>query len=147
MFVRTVSTCCLAVLVIAPFAGCARPSPAAAIYTVLDRQVADWNNGDIDSFMHGYWKSDELTFTTPTGTTRGWQATSDRYRARYKTKEQMGRLQFDSLCVKTKDKDTAEVTGIYRQQVGDKTHSGRFTLQMRRIDGAWVIASDHTIPD
>jgi beta-aspartyl-peptidase (threonine type) len=34
--------------------------PEKAIRTVLDKQVAAWNNGNLDEFMTGYWKSPAL---------------------------------------------------------------------------------------
>jgi hypothetical protein len=34
----------------------------AAIYSIMDQQVACWNKGDLDCFMEGYWQSDSLMF-------------------------------------------------------------------------------------
>src|SRR5512132_3214165 len=35
---------------------------AADIRSVMDKQVAAWNAGDIDGFMAGYWRSPDLVF-------------------------------------------------------------------------------------
>lgn len=114
---------------------------------VLDRQVEAWNQGDIEGFMQGYWKSAELEFATPEGTTRGWQATLDRYRAKYPTREAMGTLSFERLCVTQKTPDDAEVSGRYRLDRKNDVLTGRFTLRMRRMDGEWVIVRDDTVGD
>src|SRR5437879_12391855 len=59
------------------------PSSEDAIRAVLDAQVAAWNRGDLEGFMAGYWKSENLTFMSGGTVTHGWQATMDRYRKRY----------------------------------------------------------------
>lgn len=129
------------------FAGCGRTGENDAVRSVLDRQVEAWNHGDVEGFMQGYWKSDELEFTTPDGTTRGWQATLDRYRTKYPTAEAMGVLRFERLTVARTATDAAEVSGRYRVAAKDGLKTGRFYLKMRRIDGAWVIVRDHTVGD
>jgi ketosteroid isomerase-like protein len=55
-----------------------------AIRKVLDDQVEAWNRGDLEGFMQGYWKSDELTFFSGGNVRRGWDETYDRYRKKYK---------------------------------------------------------------
>jgi hypothetical protein len=129
--------------------GCARQDCAepVEISAVLNRQVEAWNRGDVEGFMQGYWKSDELEFTTPDGTTRGWQATLERYRAKYPTPEAMGTLNFERLCVTQTSSDAAEVSGRYRLDRKSDVLTGRFTLKMRRIGGKWVIVRDDTVGD
>ena len=115
------------------------------IRQVLDRQVEAWNRGDIDGFMAYYWNSDELEFQSPSGTTRGWRATMDRYKKGYPTREKMGTLTFDDLAINPTAPDAADVSGrfLLKRTGGDK--QGRFFLNMRRIDGHWVIVRDHTV--
>ncbi len=60
------------------------PEPKDAVRAVLDAQVAAWNKGDLDSFMAGYWKAPELSFYSGGTVTKGWEATLERYRKRYK---------------------------------------------------------------
>ena len=40
----------------------------AAITAVLAAQESAWNRGDVDSFLQGYWRSPELTFSGTGGT-------------------------------------------------------------------------------
>jgi len=41
------------------------------IITVMDKQMAAWNRGDLEGFMQGYWKSDSLMFVSPSRHTAG----------------------------------------------------------------------------
>ena len=50
------------------------------IVSVLFKQQSDWNRGDIDTFMEGYFKSDQLVFSGASGPTYGWTATRERYK-------------------------------------------------------------------
>src|SRR4051812_43961400 len=43
-------------------------------------KVAAWNRGDLDGYMAGYWKSDQLSFFSNGKKTMGWQRTLDHYR-------------------------------------------------------------------
>ena len=55
--------------------------PARSIRQVLEDQAAAWNRGDLDAFMEGYWRSEDLVFTSGGNVQRGWQTTLDRYPA------------------------------------------------------------------
>ncbi|MFQ5501321.1 MAG: YybH family protein [Phycisphaerae bacterium] len=141
--------------------GCQAESGRHEILSVLDRQTAAWNEGDIEGFMAHYWQSDKLTFVSShqeqdpeTGasrlastTTRGWQATLERYQKRYPTPEAMGRLSFSELSITLESGDTAKVVGRYRLTRKEDTPTGRFTLNMRHINGHWLITRDHTTAD
>ncbi len=133
--------------VLATLCGCAAPLDHPEIRSVLDKQVAAWNKGDIAGFMAGYWKSEAMEFSTPGKVTKGWQATLDRYRTKYPTGEKMGSLEFRDVSVSLRKPDEAEVSGHYRHQTPDGLYTGRFFLHMRRIDGAWVVVKDHTVGD
>ena len=68
-----------------------------AVVKVLFEQQDNWNKGDIDAFMKGYLKSDELVFSGASGPIYGWEATRDRYKRTYSDREKMGELKFDVL--------------------------------------------------
>ena len=83
-----------------------------AIHGVLDAQVAAWNRGDLEGFMAGYWRSENLTFMSGGTVTHGWQSTLDRYRARYQGQgKEMGSLTFSGIEVQVFDGDNAMVRG------------------------------------
>lgn len=134
-------------LAIAFLGACNARQAHPEIAVVLDDQVAAWNRGDLDGFMAGYWKSDELTFETTSGVTKGWQAVFERYRKRYATREQMGTLRFRDLVISRTGPDSAEASGRWEVRATDGRSSGHFYLTMRQIDGAWVIVKDRTTSD
>src|SRR6478752_3051093 len=82
---------------------------AQQIMQVLSVQQTSWNNGDLDGFMAGYWKSDSLMFIGKRGVTKGWQPTLDNYKKSYPDKASMGTLQFDIISVELTSKTTAYV--------------------------------------
>jgi ketosteroid isomerase-like protein len=116
----------------------------AAIRKVMDDQAAAWNRGDIEGFMEGYWKSDQLLFISTTGQTRGWQPTLDRYKKSYDTRAKMGTLTFSDLEITFLSKKSASVNGSWSlARDGDNPH-GKFTLIFRKFKEGWRIVQDHT---
>ncbi len=117
----------------------------AAILSILDRQTADWNAGNIDSFMNGYLESDSLMFVGKNGVTYGYQNTYENYLKRYPDRATMGTLKFTILNLSFPGNDVAFVVGkwhLTRPQAGDI--GGHYTLLWRKIKGKWVIVCDHT---
>lgn len=132
--------------------GCARPHAEQTIRDRLHAQAAAWNRCDLEGFMEGYWKSDQLVFesTSKDGKswiTRGWQPTLDRYKKRYDTPEKIGRLTFSDLKVNMTGSDTAVVNGRYEVMQKDARLTGSFVLDMRRMDGKWYVTRDRTTGD
>jgi beta-aspartyl-peptidase (threonine type) len=122
------------------------PNPEEAIRKVLDDQVAAWNRGDLDGFMQGYWRSDELTFFSDDNVEHGWQETYDRYRRRYQAEgKEMGTLAFEDLRIDATSPKNASVRGRWQLTFKDgKTRGGLFTLLFREDDQGWHIIHDHT---
>lgn len=116
----------------------------AAIRSVLDAQQTAWNSGDINGFMEGYWRSPELRFASGGSVTKGWQATSDRYHARYSDRAKMGTLTFSDLEVEQLSGDAALVHGRWLLTRADDAPNGLFTLVFRKTDDRWLIVSDTT---
>lgn len=116
----------------------------SAILAVMDAQVAAWNRGDIDRFMQGYWRSDDLVFVSGDSVTRGWQPTLDRYKKSYDTREKMGALRFGDVTVNVISKDAAVVLGSWSLTRAGDDPKGKFTLIFRKFKDGWRIVHDHT---
>lgn len=114
------------------------------ILAVLLSQQSAWNNGDIDSFMSGYWKSDSLKFIGKKGLTYGWQNTLDNYRKSYPDKKTMGTLEFEIISVEGIGTDAALVIGKWALKRDNDNPAGYFSLVWKRIGGKWVIVADHS---
>ena len=129
---------------IAPFLSAAQSKDEQAVRKVLQTQTEAWNKGNIDEFMHGYWENDSLKFIGKSGVTYGYKATLERYKKNYFDTAQMGKLSFDILEVKRLSPEYYFVLGKWflKRSVGDI--GGMYTLIFRKINGRWVIVSDHT---
>lgn len=115
-----------------------------AILDVMSMQETAWSDGDLDAFMEGYWKSEDLVFVGRTGPSYGWQTTLDNYRKGYPDLSAMGKLQFEVLRLIRISNDTYSMIGKYTLIRAEDEPSGFFTLLWRKIDGQWLIVSDHT---
>ena len=117
----------------------------------MKNQEKSWNNADISGFMNYYWNNDSLKFIGSKGITYGWQKTYDNYVKSYPTKEAMGLLTFAII-------ETTKISNNYIFVIGkwdlkkatsagsatNKPSGGYFTLLWRKINGNWVIVTDHT---
>ncbi len=117
---------------------------SGAIKKVMDTQVAAWNAGDIQGFMQGYWKSEQMKFVSGDNVSRGWQAALDRYKKNYDSKAKMGVLTFSNLEVNVLSKEAAVVLGSWSLAREKDNPKGKFTLIFRRFKDGWKIVHDHT---
>ena len=122
------------------------PKEERAIRQVLDSQVGAWNQGDLLTFMEGYWRSESLTFFSGTRRLRGWEATLTRYRQTYQSEgKEMGQLAFSDLEIEMLGRDTAAVRGSWQLRYRNgSTAGGIYTLLFRRFANGWKITHDHT---
>ena len=61
-----------------------------SVRSVLDRQVADWNKGDLDSFLAGYWNSPKVVFQSGGRRFDGWEAMRERIVGAYRAEGRDG---------------------------------------------------------
>jgi ketosteroid isomerase-like protein len=116
----------------------------ASIRKIMDDQAAAWNRGDIDGFMAGYWKSDKLQFVGTDSVTKGWQATTDRYKRNYNSREKMGTLSFTDVEFIPISKDAAFIVMSWSlKRTSDNPH-GKSTLLWRKFKEGWRIVVDHS---
>jgi ketosteroid isomerase-like protein len=114
------------------------------IRTLLAKQTEQWNKGNIERFMEGYWESDSLLFIGKRGPTYGYRTTLENYKKSYPDTTAMGKLKFDILSVKPLSPDTYFVLGkwMLKRTIGDL--EGHYTLLLKKIKGKWVIIADHS---
>jgi len=113
-----------------------------AITAVLNAQEKAWNNYDIEAFMEGYWKSEELKFYGSAGVIKGWQATLDRYKKSYPTKDHFGTLRFVLNDISMISKVAYYVLGEFHLTRTVGNANGIFMLVLKKIDGNWKIIAD-----
>lgn len=115
-----------------------------AVIKVLRDQEKNWNNGDLDGFMKGYWNSPELSFTGSKGVTKGWDNTNTNFKTAYASKDRMGELSFDIEAINRISDTAYHVIGQFTLIRAEDQPTGFFTLIIKKIDGHWYITSDHT---
>jgi beta-aspartyl-peptidase (threonine type) len=120
--------------------------PSSTIRALLDRQQADWNRGDLDAFLSGYWNSPEVVFQSGGDQNRGFAAVRDRYHRRYKAEGRaMGTVAFSNVEVEILGPEAALARGRWRLTLPDgQTPAGQFTLVLRKFPEGWTIVHDHT---
>lgn len=122
---------------------CNQDEDSLEIKKVMSLQEEAWNNGDIEQFMDGYWKSDSLMFIGKNGIKYGWQTTLDNYKASYPDKEAMGKLNFEIIKLEVNG-SSAYMLGKWKLLRKEDTPNGYFTLYWKNIEDKWVITIDHT---
>lgn len=142
------ATALLATVLVHPISyadpGQTRDADAAAIRKVLQDQQADWNRGDVDAFLTGYWHSPELTFSGSGGVSRGWDGVLARYKKNYPDRAAMGQLDFSELEFRFLGQGAALVLGRWHLQREGGDIGGVFSLVWQRFPDGWKIIHDHT---
>ena len=116
----------------------------SAVRAALDRQVREWNAGNIAGFMETYAKSDQTRFASGGDVSLGWQTVFDRYQRKYGTRALMGALTFSDLEITPIGSDAALAFGRWHLKREADAPSGLFTLLFRKTPEGWRIVHDHT---
>ena len=117
---------------------------ASDITSVLKAQQDAWNAGDIEGFMQGYIKNDQLRFASGGDITTGWDATLNRYQRRYSDRAKMGTLRYAVDTVTIIDGANALVFGRWTLLRDADEPTGLFTLHVKKGADGWKVVSDHT---
>ena len=129
--------------------GQAAANESQAIRAVLDKQVEDWNRGDLETFAAGYKNSPDILFIG-SKISRGYAQMVETYRRNYGTKEKMGTLSFSELEVQPLDEKFATVTGHFhleRTAAGGGNSDGHFLLVFEKTPDGWkIVRDDTTVP-
>jgi beta-aspartyl-peptidase (threonine type) len=121
-----------------------RQSDQVAITKILDAQQSNWNQGNVDAFLEGYWHSPDLTFSGSGGIARGWDGVLARYKKNYPDRATMGQLDFSGLEFRFLGADAALVLGQWHLARAQGDVGGVFSLVWQRFPGGWRIIHDHT---
>ena len=143
---RTIRLLALIALTLPSILVAQNASPNRDIRAVLDKQVVDWNRGDIESFATGYKNSPDILFMG-SPISRGYAQMLATYRKNYSTKEKMGTLTLTGLEVQPLDEHFATVTGNFhleRTAAGGGDAGGYFLLVFEKTPSGWKIVRDST---
>lgn len=115
----------------------------ASIREIMDRQVAAWNKGDLEGFMGGYWKSDDLTFQSGNKRLKGWNTLLEMYQKNY-SGENRGILEFTDIEMSVLSDQLILVLGRWSVTRNQSKNEGLFSLVFRRMGTDWKIIHDHS---
>jgi ketosteroid isomerase-like protein len=127
----------------------AKPAETEAILAMLNKQAADWNRGDLDTFATGYKNSPDILFMGRT-IRRGYDQMLAGYRKSFPTRDAMGTLTFSDLEVQPLDEHFATVTGRFhleRTAGGGGNAGGYYLLVVEKTPSGWKIVRDDTTND
>ncbi len=114
------------------------------ILKAMSDQQECWNNTDLECFMSYYHHSDSIQFVAKNGVNYGWDNIYKSYQIGFPNAEAMGKLTYTIIDVELYGKKHAMVTGKFELERKNDKPSGYFTLIWEKIDGKWLIISDHT---
>ncbi len=114
------------------------------IMNVLNDQEKNWNNGSIEKYMDGYFRSDSLRFASGGRVSYGWKKTLDGYKKAYPNKSIMGKLTFSEIDINVISENDALVFGRWELQRNNDNPGGLFTLHFQKTIDGWRIVHDHT---
>ena len=114
------------------------------ISIILNSQIKSWNEGNVNEFMTGYWNHDSLMFVGKNGVTYGYGNVLNNYKKYYPDTVAMGKLSYDIIHIKAFSPEYYFIVGKFylKRTIGDA--QGFFTLIFRKINGKWLIISDHS---
>jgi ketosteroid isomerase-like protein len=124
------------------------PADDGSVRGVLAAQQDAWNRGDLEGYMRGYARSDDLVFTSGGKVRRGWDETYAKYKAKYgNERSSMGTLAFEVLGVQSLGADGAVVLGRWSLTNTPVAGAGVFSVALERTKAGWIVVHDHTSSD
>jgi len=114
------------------------------IRALFESACAAWNCGDIDGYLANYWHSDKVRWVSEGIVRYGFEAIAATCKARFDSPDNMGRLEVANLEIQLPGESDALVFGAWTQTTRTARRHGVFTVHMKKIDGDWLIVSDHS---
>lgn len=115
-----------------------------AVKEVMAQQEKSWNEGDVNAFMQGYWKSDSLLFVGGKGAVYGWTKTLNNYLKSYPDQAKMGKLKFENIKIEILGNESAFIVGKWHLERAEDELGGWYSLLWKKIEGKWKIVADHS---
>ena len=111
----------------------------------FDKQANCWNNADLECYMEAYAKSQDIQTISRAGVTYGYDKILSDYK-KYYPKDKMGQLHFDNFGYKRLADNLYFVTGRFNLKIQgrDQLRQGYFSVVMQRINGKWLMITDHS---
>ena len=116
-------------------------SRQAAVFALLDAQVAAWNAGDLVEFCRTM--ASDVAYVNGEGVTRGRDALLSLYLGKFPDAPAMGQLSLDIDSV-TVDQHMASVVAFFTLTQPKQTQCGWTLLTFIQREGRWYLYQDAT---
>ena len=114
------------------------------IHALFELGCAAWNRDDIDGYLAGYWHSDKVRWVSEGTVRHAFEAIAAACKARFDSPDSMGSLEVANLEIQLLGESDALVFGAWIQTTLTARRHGVFTVHVKKIDGEWLIVSDHS---
>jgi uncharacterized protein (TIGR02246 family) len=114
------------------------------IYEQLNRMADAWNRHDIDAYLDGYWRSDDLVIVVEGENLRGWDLLSKAYHSGYPNLEEMGTLTLDRVQIHLLSPDLGFALTWFTASFPKKKEFGTDTVILKKLPEGWRVAISHS---
>ena len=124
---------------------CGFEKDTLAIRANFSQQEACWNKGDLECYMEAYAPDGVIQTISRGGVTQGYQNILSGYKKNF-PREKMGQLRFDQIGYTRLTDEYYYVVGRFNLSYppSDRQFQGWFSVVMKKIDGQWLMISDHS---
>ena len=124
-----------------------RKKTEAAIRGAFEAACAAWNHGDLDGYLASYWDSDQTIWISSGVLTLGREAIVAAYKSRFANPQQMGKLTLAALEIEILTPTDAIASGRWMLALESGSSQGFFSVELKKIEGAWLFVSDRSSTD
>jgi ketosteroid isomerase-like protein len=118
--------------------------PVRSVQKALAGQVSAWNAGDLEAAMAFYRNSPDMIWISKSGVDKGYQSVLDAYRKDYADRSKMGVYTYEPLHIESLSSACVYYVFKWKIELAGKRLMGGISSQLwKRIDGRWVITSEH----
>lgn len=111
--------------------------PQKEIYDQIMRMTDAWNRHDLDSYLDGFLRSDDVVVVVEGETIRGWDLLTKAYHGGYPDPKEMGTVTVDRIQVQMLAADLGFVLASYTISFPKKKQFGTDTVIMKKVQEGW----------
>jgi hypothetical protein len=115
------------------------------VYQLILKMVDCWNKKDLDGYMEGFWKSDDLLAVIESEVHWGWADLYASFKRGYPDRDQMGKMDLQRLQIRSSTPDTAVALCWWRilPPRGSPAYATD-TLLLQKFAAGWKITVAHS---
>ena len=122
----------------------AAPDSEKEIYDQMMRMVDAWNRHDLDAYLDGFLRSDDILLVVEGESVRGWDLLSKALHNGYPNPQEMGTLTIDRMQVQMLAPDLGFVLTWYTMVFPKKKVFGTDTIIVKKVPEGWREMISHT---